>query len=432
MMKRTTIITASLLLCLLAGAQQYRPMLKDGKQWHCYYTNGQYEMNFNYYLDGDTVVEGEKGYRLYANTVNQWTGETRGGGIVGALAEKDGRVFLYDTQVGRQTLYDMNLKVGDVAHWGGPWTVTDVSTVYAMGVARKRLTLKRAGGDVLYWVEGVGSSWGLDQMAYIPLVSCYEDSRCIFTAKNFEGMPEAPADVERHCPLLSEGNAWWYEDISVPLNDHRKLFRMVVKGDTIIGGRAWKKLYCDYSDSPVPLYEKAVREENGRVYEIRMEATERLLFDYTLGVGGRYAAADRDDRYMEVIAIDTVVSAGMAHRRLILQQYVNNVATDLTCWTEGIGGDCGIDLEALWSDMDAKVVSAHGGTNYYQRSFVGCVGQDGKCFYGDSPAVLSSVAAAVVSKEYSGKSLYDLHGRRLTAAPRKGVYIRDGRKVVVK
>jgi hypothetical protein len=29
-------------------------------------------------------------------------------------------------------------------------------------------------------------------------------------------------------------------------------------------------------------------------------------------------------------------------------------------------------------------------------------------------------------------STYDLQGRRLTGAPRKGVYIRDGRKVVVK
>jgi hypothetical protein len=38
----------------------------------------------------------------------------------------------------------------------------------------------------------------------------------------------------------------------------------------------------------------------------------------------------------------------------------------------------------------------------------------------------------LLSKEYSCKALYDLQGRRLTAAPRKGVYIRDGRKVVVK
>lgn len=414
----------------MGSAQSYHPMLKDGKRWQCYYSNGLYELNFNYYLDGDTVIDGEKGLRLFADRINQVTGKVfTPYGLMGAMIEKDRRVYMI-VQDKKELLFDFNLKVGDTAYGDAQWKVVDVRNIYVMGTIRKCLMLKYAGQDVRYWVEGVGCSHGLEPRPFLPLVSCYEDDRCIFTGKNFEGMPEAAVDVDEHRPLLDEGKEWWYKDSWALLYDRREDFRMFVKGDTIIGGKTWKKIYNDNTIGSLPVYEKAMREEDGKIYELRQGEEESLLFDFSLNISDRYIPRGSDGRYMEVIAIDTVMSADIAHRRLILMQHLYGVDTDLTCWVEGIGGDCGIDIPAFWSDMDPKVINARGGTDYYQYLFTGCLKQDGTCLYGEIPSVRTAVTP--IRKPTTISPYYDLQGRQLTQQPRKGVYIRDGRKVVVK
>ena len=430
MMKQVRFLTILLMAFQMAGAQSYHPMLKDGKRWQCYYTNGLYELNFNYYLDGDTVIDGEKGLRLFCERINQVTGKVfTPYGRMGAMIEKDGRVYMI-VQGKKELLFDFNLKVGDTAYGDAQWKVVDVRNIYVMGTMRKCLTLKYAGQDELYWgksvrywVEGVGSSHGLEPRAFLPLVSCYEGERCIFTAKNFEGMPEAAVDVEKHRPLLDEGKEWWYKDSRGFECDRREDFRMFVKGDTIIGGKTWKKIYNDNTIGSLPVYEKAMREEGGKVYELRQGGEESLLFDFSLNIGDRYIPAGTDGRYMEVIAKDTVISADIAHRRLVLMQHVNGVETDLTCWVEGIGGDCGIDLPAFWSDMDSKVI---GGTDHYQYFFTGCLKQDGTCLYGEKPSIQTAVTA--IRKPTTISPYYNLQGHHIEGQPRKGIYIRDGRK----
>lgn len=365
----------------MAGAQPYHPMLKDGKRWQCYYTNGFYELNFNYYLDGDTVIDGEKGLRLFAEVINQMSGKVfTPYGCVGAIVEKDRQAFMI-AEGKRALLFDFNLKVGDTVPGNLQWKVVDVRNIHVMGAIRKCLTLKRGGQDV-------------------------------------------------HRPFLDEGKEWWYKDNSAFGYDSRGDFRMFIKEDTIIGGNTWKKVYRDNTPGSVPVYEKALREEDGKVYELRQGGEESLMFDFSLNIGDHYVPAGSDGRYMEVIAIDTMMSAGIAHRRLILMQHLNGADTDLTSWIEGIGGDCGIDLPAFWSDMDPKVINARGGTDYYHYLFTACLKQDGTCLFGETPSVRTAVTS--ILKPTAVSPNYDLQGRRLTKQPRKGVYIRDGRKVVVK
>ena len=38
--------------------EAYRPMLKDGKVWNCYYSNGFSRFKMVFYLDGDSIVDG--------------------------------------------------------------------------------------------------------------------------------------------------------------------------------------------------------------------------------------------------------------------------------------------------------------------------------------------------------------------------------------
>jgi hypothetical protein len=438
-MKRAKSLIGILLLFLTASAQQFRPMLKDGKQWLCYYTNGFCELNFCYYLKGDTIIDGEKCHKLYASTVNQWTGDTLTyDDLVGAMLEDGGQVYLFSNQHGKELLCDFNLKVGDTALGNGQWTVTDIKNIYAIGAVHRCLTLEQKSQDptndnhteTQYWVEGVGSSRGFDLYGYLPLVSCYEDNHCIFTQWNFEDMPEKAIGVEEYHPLVSEGKEWWYKDDMAVWYDRSEDFRLFVRGDTLIDGRTWKKVYSDNTIGSTPVYAKAVREENGRIYERQQNREECLLFDFKMGVGDRYVPTESNDRFMEVIAVDTMLSAGIPHRRLILQQYVNGVATDLTCWVEGVGSDCGIDLSAFWSDMDAKVINERGGTDYYQYRFIGCLEQNGQCLYGDIPSEITTVPT-FHQRSYVW-SLYDLYGRQFTQKPEKGVYIENGRKRVVK
>lgn len=122
--------------------------------------------------------------------------------------------------------------------------------------------------------------------------------------------------------------------------------------------------------------------------------------------------------------------ADIAHRRLVLMQHVNGADTDLTCWVEGIGGDCGIDLPALWSDMDSKVINTQGGTDYYQYLFTGCLKQDGTCLYGEKPSIQTAVMP--ISKPTTISHYYNLQGHRLNTLPRKGIYIQDGKKTLMK
>ena len=200
-------------------------------------------------------------------------------------------------------------------------------------------------------------------------------------------------------------------------------FYMYADGDTLINGVSWKKIY---QKRAVPIYEKAMREENGRVYELRPGGEERMLFDFSLNVGDVYEPAGEPSRMMTVIAIDTVmVDSVQARRRLLLMQQVNGVASDLTTWTEGIGSECGIDLPAYWSDMDWRVVEQTNSSNYYYLQFLGC-----KDFGSDTDGVKAILRPS--SLTFHPQRCFDLQGRRVQGQPRPGLYIRDGRKQVVK
>lgn len=433
--KTLLFIAALLVIGQSVCAREYQPMVQEGKQWTYYYTNANYELNFHYRIDGDTIIDGEKWYKLYEDAVNQWTGDVivrkR---YVGALLEKEGRVyrFVKNGQT-KGLLCDFNLEVGDKTS-GGDWEVTDVKSVYAFGTTRKCLTLRRVNEDpylynVEYWIEGVGSS-SMIMPATLKLMSCFEDNRCIFTIANLVDMPEAKTNPVPD-QLLSDGKQWWYRNDDMSVSVYGVDSRMVLKGDTAIAGSTWKKLYYIKTPGSVPLYRKALREEDGRVYELPDGGRERLLLDFTLGVGDRYTPDGSEDRFLEVVAVDTILSVGIARRRLILQQYVNKVETNLTTWTEGVGSECGIDQPASWSDWGVLYQNGHHTFNYYLLSFSGCADKDGECIYGMIPSNETAITKNPF-KPLSKVHSYNLQGRRLNAKPTKGVYIENGKKYVTK
>ena len=420
----------------LVAEEAYRPMLKEGKEWNCYMSNGRYEWNIVFSVNGDTIINGERCFKMSYKMIDQHTGATVGEGNNGLYLEKDKKVYLRQKirdSWNWRLLCDFNLQVGDKKP-GTNRQVTAIDNIYVQGASYRRFHLSEPGeyeGEVEegYWVEGVGSSRGLlDTSSWAvtggthKLITCYEDGKCIFTSENFENMPSGKTDAPRRM-LVREKKEWWYHDSKAEMYLEEPYdFFMYADGDTLINGLQWKKIYQKRAE---PIYEKAMREENGRVYELRPGGQERLLFDFSLKVGDVYEPAGEPHRMMTVIAIDTVMVEGAAHRRLLLMQQVNGQTTDLTTWTEGIGSECGIDLPAYWSDMDPKVVNHTGGRNYYHLQFLGC-----KDFGSDTDGVKAILRPS--SLTFHPQRCFDLQGRRVQGQPRSGVYIRDGRKQVVK
>ena len=185
--------------------EAYRPMLKDGKVWNCYYSSGPYNFWMVYYINGDSIVDGDRCFKMYLTMTEMETGTNLAkDGYYGLLLEKDGKVnYRQKGQNSWRMLYDFNLKVGDVRVPGKEYslTVKAIDSVYVAGQAFRRMTLNTAyyyygeRDDPYvydgYWVVGVGSPCGpmAANDCYTPggsnqLLSCYEDGECIFSDKN--------------------------------------------------------------------------------------------------------------------------------------------------------------------------------------------------------------------------------------------------------
>ena len=428
-----------LLLSIIFGAlvfpvvaREFYPMLKDGKEWYYYISTNPYsEFSFYYRLEGDTIIDGEKGYKVWSKFLNQQTGQVHWDySLVGAMTEKDGRTYYIEWNGQRHLICDLNMKVGEVTP-DGTRRVVSIDEIYVMGRTLRRLEIEEEymggwepGG---YWVEGVGGSHNCP-VYYSPtqLVTCSEDGRSIFANVEFTDMPAARTEPAT-LPLLEDGKEWWYSDNLWP----HQVSRMFVEGDSIANGRTWKKLYHDNSDGSVPVFAKALREEDGRVYRLMEDGSEKLMYDFTLNIGDRYTPGTNDGRYMEVIAVDTMLTESIAHRRLILQQYVGGVATDVTCWIEGVGSDYGIDLTAFWSVSDGKV-SQKSKEDEYNYLFFKCVSATGQCVYSNKwKSTYDTQSVNPVLSHPRTTPIYDLQGRRLMGKPSKGLYIQDGKKAIV-
>ena len=76
-MKTIKILFAFLLtIASVVNAQDaYHPLLKVGKVWNCYHTNFRYEYNMILTVEGDTIVDGDRCFKMSSKMVNQLTGD---------------------------------------------------------------------------------------------------------------------------------------------------------------------------------------------------------------------------------------------------------------------------------------------------------------------------------------------------------------------
>lgn len=233
------------------------------------------------------------------------------------------------------------------------------------------------------------------------------------------------------------------------------LYGNQIDGDTLINGESWMKVYnfigfSNFSHS----YYASIRDVGKKVYAIAKGSKKpRLLYDFSLkkgdvvkcGVEGNAFGCllEKDERpdtllgfpfvaYLRVENVDTIEARGLLHRRFILtmldayREYFRNedgVLIGNIIWIEGVGSGAGPfspwmalpPRDSYLQSCELNKVCLFGYSDFYEDHTTGGVNSTRSISY--TPSVVSC----------------DLQGRHIDGQqPRKGIYIRDGRKVVVK
>lgn len=209
-----------LLLVSFAEAQEYRPMLTDGKEWHCFRRvalsdvdwdpNG--EWTYTIKVVGDSLINGvayKKMCREYTQDVP--SGERRC--TYFAAIEKDRKVYSYHEE-GDVLYLDFSLHEGDCVTGNPEFVVTNEETFEAKNRQYRRLVLN---GYV--WVEGIGCRNAFEIIPEMGIelappyiledymVECYDNGELIFTKDDFynttTGIENVTAEDQKNADVYS-------------------------------------------------------------------------------------------------------------------------------------------------------------------------------------------------------------------------------------
>jgi hypothetical protein len=214
-------------------------------------------------------------------------------------------------------------------------------------------------------------------------------------------------------PFVEEGKRWNYIT-DYGYGDYS--WYGYLSGDTIMNGHNCKKYY-DVRDDGEPFFYAALYEENKKSYYYKRDGVGPIpLFDFSLEKG---QTIDNNKQTYIVADIDTVFNSGQQFKRFYLQD-INSDNSFI--WIEGVGinEDLFNPFRNLFGGI-TRVISCevNGGTLFTEEGFY-------------SPRIPSSIHANEATAAPPKKSVFDLQGRRIDATPAKGVYIRNGRKQVVR
>ena len=266
------------------------------------------------------------------------------------------------------------------------------------------------------------------------------------------------AQVPYH-PFLKEGKTWscsLTERTSENVGNvnaqyvQTTLYILRIDGDTVIGEKTYKKVYKDiitvdrellytipetaaesmerYEHKDVgttSLYTEFLREEDKMVYtRMSGDRDEKVIYDFSIAAGEATKDYYLGPRAV-VSIIDTIVAKGQCFRRYHLDFESYN--TEDKVWVEGIGHPGG-PFRVWGTEMN-------NGKTYMLLS----CHEDGKCVFTKDDFSNLSVTDGieqteiVVEKPRKDGHAYDLQGRRVAEGKslQPGVYVKDGRKVVV-
>ena len=446
----------------------YHSLLEEGKSWVYDYHHFEEHENepttekvypVRYTLLGDTLIGDKSYYKMYQEQDNQTA-------YYGAYREEGLKVFA------RFPLIDKDIIVADFEYKGlydpdgynendSYSTIKEyIDYIEVDGIKYRRHTYYESEKEdrLVIGVEGIGyTKYGLKYPSiygpepdylcdYEVFASCELNGKCIFTNEDFYKEAVAQELDDEYIPFVEEGKTWYcgynHPGVTTPPTPESPFGKFIdciftMSGDTEINGKTYKKVYCqfkEYYGDEEQHYYCAVREEGYRVYIVEEEATEeQLIYDFSHW-GENVTLTYNDLKYGR--------DGGKRRERLLPGQVEFTVCKyigedlDLSygagVWVVGVGAaiENPFAFESLYILYDEPRFGKH-------ISVYTCM-KDGKYIYIDDwRASHGSPITAIedrINIDNSSKSshLYDLQGRRLSTQPTKGVYIQNGKKVVIK
>lgn len=227
-------------------------------------------------------------------------------------------------------------------------------------------------------------------------------------------LPFASFAQDDYRPLVEKGKKWTYHhDTYQYVYD----YYYMLDGDTVVAGKDCLMMCSENKDNAgAVVYEGALYEENKKVYCFYPDKDKaELLYDFDCEVGDTVKSM-----VVKEIRTDTIATVV---KRYIFEPYLisgdGEKAYELVgnvCWIEGVGS------EKDFFDMLPMV------GNY--NSIVGCE-VNGEILFKLPPLPPSGIK--LVERDFvNGNVIYDLQGRCLKTAPTRGIYIQNGKKIIIK
>ena len=236
-------------------------------------------------------------------------------------------------------------------------------------------------------------------------------------------------------PFSEDHKVWLYQIPYNPLKYHKEYF---TEGDTIIDGRVCLKVYLRQEGKVK--YDCSIYDEGRRTFVIDPGQTvPRLLYDFGVTTNDEITVLNGIHDLNLRVEKDTLIeSNGSLFKVLTMYNidYPDNpsdpdyfTAPYRGYWIEGIGGSTRYFPYSAWWD------------GFNHMYFCACFVDGELVFNDDSYVPVADAIVLTASSPAKGRSpLYDFSGRRVITLPesytptllRKGIYIMNGKKVVVK
>ena len=233
---------------------------------------------------------------------------------------------------------------------------------------------------------------------------------------------------EDYHPFVVEGKTWTMRyKLVIPYPTTIYHYSTIkLEGDTIIDGinfkKRWKKEWGDNIETSDSwnFMNRFIGENGGKIY-LRTGNITHLILDYTLKKGDRVVVNDGSEGiavpYTVENVSDTILLSDDLHkRRKCLYLRCDRHPTETDVWIEGIG--------SLKYGIEGDLTEWGGSVPLLMK----CTDDESVLYRSDDD---TSSIHNVESSSHTG-TCFDLQGRRLNGVPQRGMYIRDGRKYVVK
>ena len=168
---------------------------------------------------------------------------------------------------------------------------------------------------------------------------------CVFGACSSDDDDKGLERVDSYIPLIKEGKKWYYSgsDQSAPYPVHAIEY---IKGDTLIGGIAYYKLYRrENIAGAAETYRAAFREEGKKVYCVKEgSTTEMLAYDFGLSLGESFTvslAPTATDAKVTALTMENSLNGNQQVQRCS-QMTLSAESVGSMRWVEGVGNLKGV------------------------------------------------------------------------------------------